>query len=108
MIRLPILKDELAFLEKHLPQLEGRADLGQLATEFKNRIAQIRREISALERDQNWAINYLTHPRLFAKVRSWRTSPCANQRVCKKQSSTSRILITASTIWRSDAGLMAK
>ena len=53
MIRLPILKDELAFLEKHLPRLEGRADLGQLATEFKKRIAQIRREISALELDQN-------------------------------------------------------
>ena len=53
MIRLPILKDELVFLEKHLPELEGRADLGQLATEFKKRIAQIRQEISALERDQN-------------------------------------------------------
>jgi hypothetical protein len=53
MIRLPILKDELAFLEKHLPSLEGRPDLGQLATEFKKRIAQIRQEICALERDQN-------------------------------------------------------
>ena len=53
MIRLPILKDELAFLEKHLPQLESRADLGQLATEFKTQIAQIRQEISALERDQH-------------------------------------------------------
>ena len=39
MIRLPILKDELAFLEKHLRQLESRADLGQLATEFKTQIA---------------------------------------------------------------------
>jgi hypothetical protein len=53
MIRLPILKDELAFLEKHLPELEGRAELGQLAIEFKERIAQIRREISAIERDEN-------------------------------------------------------
>ena len=53
MIRLPLLKDELAFLEKHLPQLESRADLGQLATEFKTQIAQIRQEISALERDQH-------------------------------------------------------
>jgi hypothetical protein len=53
MIRLPILKDELAFLEKHLPKLEDRADLGQLAIEFKMRIAKIREEIHALERDQN-------------------------------------------------------
>ena len=53
MIRLPILKDELAFLEKHLPELEGRTDLGQLAIEFKKRIVQIRQEIGALERDQN-------------------------------------------------------
>jgi hypothetical protein len=53
MIRLPILKDELAFLEKHLPELEGRTDLWQLATEFKKRIAQIRQEIHALERSQN-------------------------------------------------------
>jgi hypothetical protein len=53
MIRLPILKDELAFLEKHLPELEGRPDLAQLATEFKKRIAQIHQEISALEREQN-------------------------------------------------------
>jgi hypothetical protein len=53
MIRLPILKDELAFLEKHVPELEARADLGQLATEFRKRIANIRQEIHALERDQN-------------------------------------------------------
>jgi hypothetical protein len=31
MIRLPILKDELAFLEKLLPDLETRPDLGHLA-----------------------------------------------------------------------------
>jgi hypothetical protein len=53
MIRLPILKDELAFLEKHLPALESRPDLGQLATEFKKRIVQIRQEISDLKRKQN-------------------------------------------------------
>ena len=53
MIRLPILKDELAFLEKHLPELEGRPDLGQLTTEFKKRIAKIRQEIHALESEQN-------------------------------------------------------
>ena len=49
MIRLPILKDELAFLEKQLPALERRADLVQLADEFKKRIANIRQEIRALE-----------------------------------------------------------
>jgi hypothetical protein len=53
MIRLPILKDELAFLEKHLPELESRPDLGQLATEFKKRIAQIRQEIIGIDREQN-------------------------------------------------------
>jgi hypothetical protein len=53
MIRLPILKDELSFLEKYLPELESRPDLGQLATEFKKRIAQIHQEISVLEREQN-------------------------------------------------------
>jgi hypothetical protein len=53
MIRLPILKDELAFLEAHLPELEGRADLGHLATDFKKRIATIREEIRTLEREQN-------------------------------------------------------
>jgi hypothetical protein len=53
MIRLPILKDELAFLEKLLPDLETRPDLGHLASEIKKRIEKIRREISALERDQN-------------------------------------------------------
>jgi hypothetical protein len=52
MISLPILKDELAFLEKHLPELEARTDLGQLAIEFKKRIVQIRHGISASERDQ--------------------------------------------------------
>jgi hypothetical protein len=53
MIRLPILKDELTFLEKVLPDLETKPGLGHLATEFKERIKTIRQEISALERDQN-------------------------------------------------------
>lgn len=53
MIRLPILKDELAFLEKLPPDLEARPDLGHLATEIKKRIERIRHEIRTLERDQN-------------------------------------------------------
>ena len=53
MIRLPILKDELAFLEKHLPEGESRPDLGQMATEIKKRIEKIRQEIRVIERDQN-------------------------------------------------------
>jgi hypothetical protein len=53
MIRLPVLKDELAFLEKLLPDLETRPELGHLAIEFKKRIEKIRREIRALERDQD-------------------------------------------------------
>ena|SRR6478672_1557157 len=43
MIRLPVLKDELAFLEKLLPDLETRPDLGHLATRQS-------REVSALYR----------------------------------------------------------
>jgi hypothetical protein len=31
MIRQPILKDELAFLERLLPEMEARPDLGHLA-----------------------------------------------------------------------------
>jgi hypothetical protein len=53
MIRLPILKDELAFLEKLLPDLETRPDLGHLAIEIKKRIGKICQEIRSLERDQN-------------------------------------------------------
>jgi hypothetical protein len=49
MIRLPILKDELAFLEKLLPDLETRPDLGQVATEIKQRIEKIRQEILAVQ-----------------------------------------------------------
>ena len=49
MIRLPILKDELAFLEKLLPELETRPDLGHLATEIKQRMDKIRQEIRALQ-----------------------------------------------------------
>ena len=53
MIRLPILKDELAFLEMLLPDLETRPDLGHLASDVKKRIDKIREEIRALERDHN-------------------------------------------------------
>jgi hypothetical protein len=53
VIRLPILKDELTFLERLLPEMETRPDLGHLAVEFKKRIEKIRREIRALEREQN-------------------------------------------------------
>jgi len=49
MIRLPILKDELAFLEKLLPELETRPDLGQLASAIKARIEKIREDIRALQ-----------------------------------------------------------
>jgi hypothetical protein len=53
MIRLPILKDELDFLEKLLPDMDARPDLGHLAIDIKRRIEKIRQEIRALERDQN-------------------------------------------------------
>jgi hypothetical protein len=49
MIRLPILKDELAFLEKLLPDLESRPDLGHLAIEITKQIDKIRQEIRALQ-----------------------------------------------------------
>jgi hypothetical protein len=49
MIRLPILEDELAFLEKLLPDLETRPDLSHLAIEIKKRIDKIRQEIRALQ-----------------------------------------------------------
>jgi hypothetical protein len=49
MIRLPILKDELAFLEKLLPDLETMPDLGHLASEIKKRIDKIRQDIRTLE-----------------------------------------------------------
>jgi hypothetical protein len=48
-----MLKDELTYLEKLLPHLETRPDLGRLAIEVKKRIDEIRQEIRALARDQN-------------------------------------------------------
>jgi hypothetical protein len=51
MIRLPILKDELAFLEKLLPELETRPDLGHLAIAIKARMEKIRQQIRGLERE---------------------------------------------------------
>ena len=49
MIRLPILKDELTFPEKLLPDLETRPDLGHLAIEIKKRVDKIRQDIRALQ-----------------------------------------------------------
>ena len=51
MIRLPILRDELSFLEKLLPDLETRPDLGQVTLSVKDRIDKIRQEIRALEKN---------------------------------------------------------
>jgi hypothetical protein len=61
MIRLPILEDELAFLEKLLPDLETRPDLGHLAIEIKNRIARIRQEIHALKKGDQSSKARSTH-----------------------------------------------
>jgi hypothetical protein len=52
MNRLPVLKDELTFLEKHLPELEARPDLVQLAVEFKKRIEAIRLQIRVLQENK--------------------------------------------------------
>jgi hypothetical protein len=52
MERLPVLKDELAFLEKQLPQLERRSDLTELAFEFKKRIEVIRQQIKAVQENK--------------------------------------------------------
>jgi hypothetical protein len=41
--------DELAFLEKLLPDLETRPDLGHVAMEITARIDKIRQEIRALQ-----------------------------------------------------------
>lgn len=49
MNRLPVLRDELAFLEKHLPELELRPDLVKVAADFKERIDLIRKQIRDLE-----------------------------------------------------------
>ena len=51
MIRLPILKDELAFLEKLLPDLEARPDLGRVTVEITKRIGKLRQEIRALQQN---------------------------------------------------------
>jgi len=49
MIRLPILKDELAFLEGLLPELETTPGLGHVAISVKAQMEKIRQEIRALE-----------------------------------------------------------
>jgi hypothetical protein len=55
MVRLPILRDELAFLEELLPDLEARPDLGHLVNKVKQRIIEIRQELRAIERGQRSA-----------------------------------------------------
>ena len=65
MIRLPILKDELAFLEKLLPDLETRPDLGRLAIEIKLRIEKIRQQIQDLERDQKLKVAHYRPAPMF-------------------------------------------
>jgi DNA polymerase III delta prime subunit len=52
MNRLPVLKDELAFLEKHLPELEGRPDLVHLAASVKKQIDKIRQQIRDLQENK--------------------------------------------------------
>ncbi len=48
MVQLPILKDELAFLEKLLPDLEAKPELGHMAMDVRARIERIRQEIRAI------------------------------------------------------------
>jgi hypothetical protein len=48
MNQLSALKDELAFLEKHLSEIEARPDLAGLAVEFKKRIDGIRQQMLVL------------------------------------------------------------
>jgi hypothetical protein len=50
---LPALKDELTFLEKLLPDVEGKPDLGHLAIKIQKRVEKLRQEIRILERDKN-------------------------------------------------------
>jgi DNA polymerase III delta prime subunit len=52
MNRLPVLKDELAFLEKHLPELEARPDLVHLAASVKKQIDKIRQQIRDLQENK--------------------------------------------------------
>jgi hypothetical protein len=44
-----LLKDEIAFLLKQLPELESRSDLGHVAVEFKKQIDAIRKQSQDLE-----------------------------------------------------------
>jgi hypothetical protein len=45
---LRMLQDELAFLQKHLPELESSPDLAHVAVEFKKRIDTVRQQIKTL------------------------------------------------------------
>jgi hypothetical protein len=49
MDRLSKLKEELAFLEKRLPQIKEAQELTRLAAEYEKQIALLRIEIRALE-----------------------------------------------------------
>jgi hypothetical protein len=46
---LTVLKEELAFSQKHLPELESSPDLAHVAVEFKKRIDTVRKQIEALQ-----------------------------------------------------------
>jgi hypothetical protein len=48
---LQVLKDELTFLQKHLPELESSSDLAHVAVEFKKRIDTVGKQIKDLEGD---------------------------------------------------------
>jgi hypothetical protein len=44
------LKDEMAFLQKYLPEIEVQPDMAHVAIEFRKRIIEIRERILFLER----------------------------------------------------------
>jgi hypothetical protein len=52
MDRLSTLKQDLAFLEQRLPELEDRPELERLVIEFKKQMEAIRHEIRSLEGDK--------------------------------------------------------
>lgn len=52
MDRLSKLREELAYLEQRLPELEERPELDRLVSEFKKQMAAIRHEILSLEGDK--------------------------------------------------------
>jgi hypothetical protein len=48
MDRLPLLRDELAFLERILPEIAASPDLWTVSQQIEERIALIHREIQRL------------------------------------------------------------